>query len=281
MCIHRLLKYCGFFPDHKLPSFADNEVAMDHSHDEILQNLFKKIQPPKELSTLNPAPELELKAIPKEKRGEAVQRNFLLLSRIFIRTAKALKLKESFKDIPKIRVLDVGCGNAPNLLGILALLGINNVEYVGVDNNPDRIAECKKTYQNIENITFISQDALKMLKEEKYQNSFNLVLIQHPNIESLEVRHVFANCFAQAQKVLAQGGILYSTFYYERECQYFYENILPMQGAMQGRLVHSNCFSRFLLNRNTGQAYVPENYTFISDKKNTQNNDLNLRPKNL
>ena len=95
-------------------------------------------------------------------------RNFLLLSRLFIRNAKLMNLSLHFSEKKQINILDLGCDNAPNLLGILALFGKDKIKYVGVDYYKPSIDESVKIYANLmaeADITFIQQDARDFLIE--------------------------------------------------------------------------------------------------------------------
>lgn len=280
MCLSRFLKWCGFFPDKpKLPSFGDGIVELDHEFDVEMNALFQKIIFPETVRKYNPKPEIEKQVFIANpySRGEMLQRNALLLSRLFIRNAKRSRLAEYFKNKTKIRILDLGCGNgSPSLMGILAYLGMERVEYVGVDLNKTRIIESQRAYKEFPNVTFINQDILEILRQDQHYKSYDLVLIQHPNIESPSARDAFAKCFVAAEKVLAEGGIIYSTFYYESEVEYFRNYILPKMGEMKGTITRNASYDKPFINRHSGEAYFPENYSFISAQKVSKENLASL-----
>lgn len=269
MCLCSLFDCCGLICRRGiyLPSFAERMSRIDHSYDEALLGCFKQLQFSKEALPYNPAPSEERAAF-RELGGNMFEKNYLLRSRIFIHNAKALQLNTLFDKKTPIRILDLGCGTAPTLMGILTYFGLDRVEYLGVDNNAKRMAESATTYKNFAKVKFVDQDGLKFLQDGSYKDHFDVVLIQHPNIESPFARETFARLFKDAANVLAPGGVIYSTFYYTHEIEFFKKEVLPTMGRMQGSIrLNRDFFIGFLQNRHTGDYYIPENYCFLSGKK--------------
>jgi hypothetical protein len=276
----RALTTLGIFPNSSnpgfLPSFADDLVNLDHSLDAILIELFKHIDMSKSLQPrFNPEPTSEKSkydSLASVQQQEMLFRNILLLSRLFIRNAKIMNLVEQFADKEQINILDLGCGNAPNLLGILAMFGVNRVNYVGVDVYRPCIEECYNVYGKLKShakILFLEENAKTFLKSPKNMRKFDLVLIQHPNLRDEIFKPIFTEIILQAQNAVATGGLLYSTFYSQSEADYFRERILPHMPQMQGsNFMQSNAYDERAKHAAEGVLSSPENFICISPQLN-------------
>lgn len=270
MCISRLYKTCStFFCRKKLSSFADKLVKMNHDYDELLELLFKKIKPTLSYQSYNPAPNNEhtvFYAHSSNERGRMLENNILLRSRVFIENARARQLTDSFQTSKTIRIIDIGCGYAHALLGILAYFGVEKVEYTGIDLDPNRIAECQKAYSEFKSVKFSCQNGLDFLEDKKNHDKFDVALMLHPNIESEICRQAFTKMFLNVNKVLALGGKLYSTLFYPSEAAYFKANVLPHM-SLRGHLQQQACYRMFFQNRHTSEIYCPENFVYASGPK--------------
>lgn len=259
----RAIDCCGlsqlfFYP---LPSFADGVVELDHRFDHLLKKYAKGVHHPQVFQRYNPPPEEELATFQRldaRERGNMLQRNSLLLSRLFIKNAASMGVAEAFRHHTTLRLLDIGCGYAPNLLGILAYFGLERVEYIGIDNDQERIEACNACYRDFPRVRFEKLDATKL---GQTHGLFDLILIQHPNIESPYVRDAFDTIYKQASSQLKPQGRVYSTFYYDAEAIYFSQKIMPQ--LPPGALRQNTSFKAKILGLNQA-VYCPENYSFFS-----------------
>ena len=258
------------------PSFADGLVNLDHSLDEKLIELYSQIDlQQSEWKSFNPVPDCEIthfNSLSRYNQQEILVRNILLLSRLFIRNARLMNLPVNFSKNEKINILDLGCDFSPNLIGILAIFGIERVKYVGVDFYKPSIDECENIYKKLSScakIKFIQQDARDFLLDSEYKQKFDLVLVQHPNLQSDDFKPIFKNIFLQINNVLSPGGILYSTFYTKKEVDYFSNHILPEMTEMPGyKIVRSDAYSDEAILKVENEPASSENYIFISPKLN-------------
>src|SRR5437899_4279899 len=136
-----------------LPSFADSLMTLDHAHDAELWGRFKLMQ-------LRERGEWREKTLEKHsvhynplpaKEAEHYQssfwsysncdqppfhlnyflRNDLFLSRIFIQNAKRMHLLDQFAGKKTINILDLGCGLACSLMGVMTYFGEARIKYLG------------------------------------------------------------------------------------------------------------------------------------------------------
>ena len=244
---------------------------MNHDYDDLLLSFYHQLHLPQKLARFNPAPADEMKTYQNmvgASAGNMLQSNFLLLSRVFIKNAKAFALADNFSRHKEIKILDIGCKNAPNLMGVFAYFSADKVNYTGVDKSAADIDDAKKAYQKFNHqVEFVAADALHILQDKHYEEKFDLVLIQHPNIEDPDACKIFKEIIIRAARVLANEGVIYITFYYQKEVEFFQKNILPqmpLAGQLKKNLLPAD---GVLLNRHTQQTYFPENYSFMSVKK--------------
>tara|TARA_B100001093_G_scaffold202241_2_gene194263 strand:+ start:1414 stop:2532 length:1119 start_codon:yes stop_codon:yes gene_type:complete len=105
-------------------------------------------------------------------------------------------INESFKDITDPVLLDVGCGRGE----WLELLQNNNIVGIGIDTNPDMVAECKNRQQDV-----ILGDAIDFMKD-KGENSLGAItgfhIIEH--IPFTQLVKLFNHCLV----ALKEGGIM-------------------------------------------------------------------------
>jgi len=262
MCLllSRLFSSCDIFSSAEMPSFADSKVKMDHRHDAELREMFQRISFSQSLQPFNPHPKNEAAVYRKASQqdiGSLMQRNALLLSRVFIKNAKAAQLAEPFKGHREIRILDIGCGNALSLMGIFAYFGSDRVRYTGIDINDRKITECQQAYSQFRSVSFFHCDARSVTSVEQY----DIVLVQHANI--LYEANVFTEVFRRATGFLHPKGTLYATFYYKEEADYFYQTILP-QMSMKGTMYKNTCYKLPILDVLRNLSYCPEWYSFKS-----------------
>lgn len=144
---------------------------------------------------------------------------------------------------------------------------------MGIDIDEKSIKECEYSYQNFPGLNFLAIDGLKFLSDPKVANQFDLVLIQHPNFVAPQLwkegfREVFTNLFIDAQKALAEGGIIYSTIYEINEKNYFEENVLPqLKGFENCELIESGICpesNKPKESQSSPTPFMPENYVFKS-----------------
>lgn len=214
-----------------LPSFADNIVKIDHSHDADLLKIYRNVNAQFFPASYSPPPEQELatyETLSADTQHYMLIRNPLLLSRLFIRNADLSELNAHFKNKNEIRILDIGCGYAANLMGILTYFGADRVTYLGVDISKENIQTASLAYSKFNRVSFIAQDAISLLENlGKYKNSFDLILVQHPNFQFEATQTVFTKIFLNLKHALADDGITYSTFYSKSEIDYFQQYVQP------------------------------------------------------
>lgn len=264
-CLAPLLKAFGLFQQPLLPSFFDGSLRIDHDHDAELQTLFASITVPPTFARYNPPPAMESSAFARcPDKGNMIQRNMLLMSRLFIQHARELNLGQAFQHRQQIAIVDIGCGAAPTLPGILAYfnkLGIK-VNYLGVDIDGGMITECQSSYGNLPNVSFVRQNIQELIKDKTHQHRFDLILCQHPDLENPHVRPVFLQFFLHHKNLLADGGICYSTLYYASEKSVFEQEVISQIG---GKL-HEFQSPALLQNRFSGENYFPERFIFMSER---------------
>lgn len=250
----------------RMPSTFDQfKIDMAHNYDDVLEKLFQRLHFHPAIKDYNPEPHEEAKAF-QEIGGSMVDKNARLLSRIFIKNAEKAQLKESFADIKLINILDIGCGNAHNLMGIFAYLGEENVNYSGVDLDSKKIHEAQQTYREFKNTEFINEDALTVLTDAKNVNKFDLVLIQHPNLTTSSTLNDFIEILLRADKVCAAGGRIYITFYYQHEIKFFNKHVKPNMNLEGTIYLNKKLNSGFTLCDRDGKKFFPETAVFMSEK---------------
>lgn len=221
-----------------LPSFADGIVKIDHTHDVDLYKIYQKVNKQYFPTTYSPSPSEELaqyQQLSAEKKQYMLIRNPLLLSRLFIRNASLNELDKHFKDDKEIRILDIGCGYAANLMGILAYFGPERVKYLGIDIYRENIQPAVLAYNNFPNVSFMTQDAIPFLENyNSNKESFNLILVQHPNFQSTITQSIFTKIFLNLKNALAPDGTIYSTFYSKSEVDYFQQYVQPHLDLLKG-----------------------------------------------
>lgn len=270
MCLDFLYDFfCKRSKDASLPSFADNFLNISHEFDEELVILFDQITIPTSLSLYNPDPEDEperFRSLSLGLPGKMLQKNILLASRVFITNADVCGLANQFAKNDTVRILDIGCGNALNLLGILALFRNNKIEYLGVDIDEVCINECELTYGKLENVSFRNLNALELFNDHQNHTAFDLVLMQHPNLVDRKQSRDFKILLTKSKELLKDQGILYCTLYHDIEAELFQKELLEQ--LFGGNLYHSTVYKTVqLVSENSGARFAPEQFIFMSDPK--------------
>lgn len=111
---------------------------------------------------------------------------------------KTLILKHSFK-IKKLKVLDLGCGDGINILGIKQILDQLEFEYdiTGSDFNELRLQRVK---QRFEDVTIKQIDIVKDSLNEKYDLIIFNHVLEHIKEDDLALKNIF--------KILEDDGLL-------------------------------------------------------------------------
>lgn len=123
----RALDCCGWLRSwyHQLPSFADGAVDLDHRFDSELERYSQRVSFPAHLQGYNPAPQMEAAVFQQlhgTLKGNMLQRNALLLSRLFIKNADTVGLNVRFQNHARVRILDCISGNALNEFSFSVLI---------------------------------------------------------------------------------------------------------------------------------------------------------------
>lgn len=254
-----------------LPSFADNLVKMDHTHDADLYRIYRDVNHQFFPTTYSPLPAdefSEYEKLPDDKKKYMLIRNPLLLSRLFIRNATLNDLSKHFDGEKKIRILDIGCGYAANLVGILAYFGPERVSYLGIDIEKQNIQTATLAYSNFKNISFMTQDAIAFLsKTTKNNQLFDLILVQHPNFQTPATQSIFKEIFFNLTNALAPSGIIYSTFYSRSEVDYFQTHVQPhIDELKDAALIETNAYSdqAKFIDEVTHEKQASEQYILMS-----------------
>lgn len=253
------------------PSFADELVKSDHSLDAELLAIYEKVNRAVFPATYSPLPDDEIKhyqALPAPEKQYMLIRNPLLLSRLFIRHARINELSRAFKDKDRIRILDVGCGYAPNLMGILSYFGTNRVDYLGIDLSKENIRTAALAYNQFPQVSFIAQDAIVFLEQQRdLARSYDLILIQHPNFQQDECRTVFKQIFLQLKHITNSDTMIYTTFYSKSELDYFQQNVQPdIDSLSESVLLEPNSYTdkAKFIEQTTNEKQAAEQFILIS-----------------
>ena len=97
---------------------------------------------------------------------------------------------------PGNKVIDIGCGSAQ------ALQSLPDVEYLGLDINPDYIAFAKRTYGD--KGTFVVGDTRSLWGDSRF-NDADIVIIAVSVLHHLDYEEA-ADCIQFAYKALKRGG---------------------------------------------------------------------------
>lgn len=136
-------------------------------------------------------------------------------------------------------VLDVGCGQAFDAVGLHAYFGGSfypmpgeHVNYTGIDIDPDEIANARLLHDSRPELRFFTADATDLIPvvatmpPEVMREGFDVVVIRHQNASNLS--EVWKAIFSEAWKSLAIGGLLFVTSYTCLEHDIMMDNMLDM-----------------------------------------------------
>jgi spermidine synthase len=259
------------------PSFADNLVKSDHSLDADLLAIYQKVNQAFFPSTYSPPPSEEhthFQALSTEEKQYMLIRNPLLLSRLFIRHANISQLESLFASQQPIRILDIGCGYAANLMGVLAYFGLDRVDYLGVDISRENIRSAALAYNQFSQVSFIACDAVTFLENQgKRSKQYDLILIQHPNFQEEASQTVFEKIFFSLNLVMTDSTTLYTTFYSKSELDYFRTRVQPRVDLLNHAVIHQpdtySDTAKFI-DRTSNEQQAAEQYILLVPPKNQE-----------
>lgn len=127
------------------------------------------------------------------------------------------QLKISLNNKAKIRILDVGCGEATDAMPLHSYFGQasygergKNISYLGIDIASSEISKARKLHQDQSYLKFLAADATKFEKYPKLRGEFDVIVIRHPVPLSGDWEKIFEQSFSH----LAPGGIVLITSYF-------------------------------------------------------------------
>lgn len=251
-------------------TFAANNVSLCYDYDAQLLSMHKKIDFPTGMYGLNPAPEEEAKWFAEHAvidKNNMLQKNILLLSRVFLNNARQQELSTHFADYPEITVIDIGCGHASFLLGLLAYLGDGRIiNYVGIDSNKKNIELCRQAYACLHNdrirIDF-EMVGVNELSGYSLEKTADLVLV------SSAAGYASHDLCVSVDNFLAHNGIAYFNFLFRENAVEFAGNTPEFIKRFDGILaanVKSIKESNQVRNLNKNISY-PDYYYYLTEPK--------------
>lgn len=179
------------------------------------------------------------KEVSERKEGNDSQRFWNLLADI----------NERINFIPpsgrKTQILDIACGPCEETKLLTGFFGggsfeVNgeNADFVGIDIDPDRIRQAKKS-NSLQNVKFICGDATNLNQYEGIPSQADIIVICNQQIS--QSRDVWSKIFQQAIQRFNQGGILIITSLSDNEHFLLKETLreLPCQIVLDQQNQHS------------------------------------------